>query len=280
MKRHPPPAQLMDGILLGESPRWHDGRLWFADWVGQKLYTLDQTGQSAVEARIASLPFSIDWHADGRLLVVHAADNDLKVRAADGQFSTFADLSALSSYGCNELVVHPDGHIYVNNINFRFPGGEFAPGFIALVAADGSSRQVAGDLAFPNGMAITPDGRTLICAESYNGNLTAFDIAADGSLTNRRLWAKIEGQGGDGICMDAEGCVWASSGPRAMRIREGGEVLEEVPLDRMCFAVMLGGTDGRTLFLVANQWTGSVDVSEPTGRIYVTRVDVPHAGYP
>lgn len=280
MRKHPLPNQLMDGILLGESPRWHDGKLWFADWVGQTLYTLTEDGRSAVEAKIASLPFSIDWLADGTLLVVNAAAKELQKRTADGRFERFADLAHLSDYGSNEIVVDGLGHIYVNNINFDFPGGEFQPGFIALVTPDGQARKVADDLAFPNGMAVTPDGKTLICAESFNGNLTAFDIEPDGSLSNRRLWARIEGQGADGICMDAEGCVWASSGPRCLRIREGGEVLEEVPLDRMAFACMLGGADGRTLFVVANEWTGSVDVETPTGRIFTTQVDVPRAGYP
>jgi sugar lactone lactonase YvrE len=280
MKTHPAPRQLMDGILLGESPRWHHGKLWFADWVGQKLFTLTESGEQAVEAEIASLPFSIDWLPDGTLLVVNAAEKALQRREADGRFVMHADLAPLSDYGSNEIVVDGRGNIYINNINFDFPGGEFQPGFIAVATPDGAVREVAGELAFPNGMAITPDGKTLVCAESFNGNLTAFDIEADGSLINRRLWAGIEGQGADGICMDAEGCVWASSGPRCIRIREGGEVLETVPLDRMAFACMLGGDDGRTLFIVANEWTGKIDVGNPTGRVYATRVDVPHAGFP
>lgn len=273
-------TQLMDGILLGESPRWHDGKLWFADWVGEKLYTVDDAGHHEVEAEIASLPFSIDWLADGRLLVVNARTNRLEARGPGGAFETFADLSTLSEYGCNEIVVHPSDNIYVNNINFDFPGGEFRPGFIAMIAPDGRTRRVAEGLAFPNGMAITPDGNTLICAESFNGNLTAYDIASDGGLANQRLWAKLEGQGADGICMDAEGCIWAASGPHCIRVKEGGEVLDEVVVDRMCFAVMLGGADGKTLYIVANEWTGSIDINNPTGRIYSARVDVPHAGYP
>lgn len=272
--------QLMDGIFLGESPRWHEGKLWFADWVGQTLYTLTEAGTHRSVARIASLPFSIDWLPDGRLIVVHAADNDLKLQTPDGSFVRYYDLSPLSTYGCNEIVVDGRGNIYVNNVNFSFPGGEFQPGFIALLTPDGKLRRVAEGLAFPNGMAITPDNKTLICAESFNGNLTAFDIAEDGSLSNQRVWAKLDGQGADGICIDAEGCVWASSGPRCVRVREGGEVVEGVFTDRMCFACMLGGQDGRTLFIVANEWTGKIDVETPTGRIYATRVDVPHAGYP
>lgn len=127
-------TQLMDGILLGECPRWHDNKLWFADWVGQKLYTLGADGQPTVEAEVASLPFSFDWLPDGRVLLVHAADNDLKLRQPDGSSARFADLSGLSSYGCNEITVHPGGNVYVNNVNLDFPGGEFQPGFIALVA--------------------------------------------------------------------------------------------------------------------------------------------------
>lgn len=273
-------TQLMDGIILGESPRWHDNKLWFADWIGEKLYTLNDAGHHEVAAEIASLPFSIDWLPDGRLLVVNARQKQLQVQQPDGSFATFADLSHLSDYGSNEIVVAPGGNIYVNNINFDFPGGEFRPGFIALVTPDGKARRVADNLAFPNGMAISPDGRTLICAESFNGNLTAYDIAPDGGLKNPRLWAKLDGQGADGICMDAEGCIWASSGPRCVRVREGGEVLDEVVVDRMCFAVMLGGRDGKTLYIVANEWTGSINVENPTGRIYSARVDVPHAGYP
>ena len=273
-------TQLMDGILLGECPRWHDGKLWFADWVGQKLYTLPPGGQPRIEAEIASLPFSFDWPPDGRMLLVHAADNDLKVRQPDGSFTRFADLAGLSSYGCNEITVHPAGHIYVDNVNFEFPGGEFQPGFIALVSPDGTARIVAEGLAFPNGMAITPDGRTLVCAESFNGNLSAFDIVPDGSLSNRRLWANVGQYGNDGICADAEGAIWTSTGPTVLRVRYGGEVTDRFDLDRMCFAVMLGGDDGRTLYMVANEWTGSVDVTQPTGRVFSTRVTVPHAGNP
>jgi sugar lactone lactonase YvrE len=272
-------TQLMDGILLGECPRWHDGKLWFADWVGQKLYTLAPGGTPQVEAKVASLPFSFDWLPDGRMLLVHAADNDLKVRKPDGSFERWVNL-APHSIGCNEITVHPNGNIYLNSVNFEFPGGEFKPGFILLVTPDGAVRKVADGLAFPNGMAITPDGKTLVCAESFNGNLSAFDIAPDGSLGNRRLWANVGQYGNDGICTDAEGAIWTSTGPTVLRIRDGGEVTDRFELDRMCFAVMLGGDDGRTLYMVANEWTGTVDVSKPTGRVFSTRVSVPHAGNP
>jgi len=272
---------LADGLYLGESPRWHEGRLWVADWVAERIFTLEEGGEKQVVAEIASLPFSIDWLPDGRLLVVNARHNRLQVRGADGGFATLADLSTLSPHGCNEIVVAPGGDIYINNVNFDFPGGEFQPGFIALVQGS-TVRRVAEGLAFPNGMAITPDGRTLICAESFSRRLTAFDIAPDGSLGQARLWAQFEDGGPDGICLDEEGAVWTSLGPRAVRVEEGGRILERIELDRFCFATMLGGADGRTLFMVAADWTGVVARRDepPTGRIYAARVEAPHAGYP
>ncbi len=271
---------LMTGIFLGESPRWHDGKLWFADWVAEKLYTVDGLGNYEVEAKIASLPFSIDWLPDGRMLVVNARLNVLQRRESDGSFVTHADLSVLSPFGCNEIVVDARGYIYLNNVNFNFPGGEFQPGFIAVVTPDGAVRRVAEGLAFPNGMVITPDGKTLICGESFSRQLTAFTIDDDGSLSERRVWAKMEEWGPDGISMDAEGAIWAASGPRCVRLREGGEVLQRIEVDRFCFACMLGGEDGRTLFINAAEWNGTVDMKEPTGRLYTATVAVPRAGRP
>lgn len=268
-------TEVMSGIHMGESVRWHDGRVWFCDWIGQALYALDEDGRAETVARIDSLPFCIDWLADGRLLVVNAKANTLMRREADGTLVTHADLSPLSPYGCNEIAVAPGGDIYLNNINFDFPRGEFRPGFIALLRPDGSMQKVEEDLAFPNGMVVTPDGRTLIVAESYNANITAFDIAPDGTLTNKRLFAKIDGQGGDGICLDSEGAVWVSSGPRCVRVAEGGMVLDEVRTDRMCFSCALGGRDGRTLYIAANKWPEAIEGGEPTGRLYAARVRVP-----
>ncbi|GLQ54421.1 SMP-30/gluconolactonase/LRE family protein [Devosia nitrariae] len=271
---------LMTGIVMGECPRWHDGRLWFADWIGETIYALDEAGRLENIAHVASLPISIDWLPAGPMLVVNAAAKQLWRREADGSFAIHAELSALSPHPFNEIVIAANGDVYLNNIDHEF-GGEFRPGFIALLKPDGSLAKVADGLAFPNGMAITPDGRTLVCAESYGKQLTAFDIAPDGSLTNRRVWAALDGPP-DGICMDAEGAVWSSLGPKCVRVREGGDLLDEVAVDRMAFACMLGGADGKTLFITANEWTGGVPApgSEPTGRIYTTRVAVPRAGQP
>ena len=291
-----PSRELMAGIHMGECPRWHEGRFWFSDWVGEVLYSVDETGDHRVEARVHSLPFAVDWAPDGRMLLLNAAERKLLQREPDGSFAMKTDLAKLCPYGTNEIVIDGRGNIYINDVNFDMSEGgpvkgfeDFQrtgdrPGFVALVTPDWKVRKVADSLAFPNGMAITPDNKTLIVAESYSGALTAFDIEADGSLSHRRVWAQLEGGGADGICLDAEGAVWAGSMQNAIRVREGGEIIDEVPVPAplSCFAVMLGGADGRTLLSVANAWTGDVpeEGAKPAGKVFATRVDVPRAGYP
>jgi sugar lactone lactonase YvrE len=271
---------LMTGLGLGESPRWHDGRLWFADWVAQELIALDAEGRSEVVANVPSLPFSIDWLPDGTMLVT--SGRQLLRMEPGGSLVTYADLSHLSEHGWNEIVVDGRGNAYVNNICFDFMGGgEFAPGIIAVVTPDGEARRVADGLAFPNGMVLTPDGSTLIVAESFAGRLTAFDVDADGGLSDRRVWDEL-GQGGDGICLDAEGAVWTPAMQACLRVREGGEVLERIELDRFCFACMLGGDDGRTLFIVAADWGGTENIGKGprTGQVLTAEAPAPHAGRP
>ena len=274
---------LTDGLGLGESPRWHDGRLWCSDWVAQEVVAVDPAGKSEVVARVPSFPFCIDWMPDGRLLVVSGGDGRLLRREPDGSLLTHADLSRLSRYPWNEIVVDGRGNIYLNNIGFDFPAGAFAPGIIALVSPDGSVRQIADGVAFPNGMAVTSDGETLIVAESHANRLTAFDIAADGSLSNRRVWAEVGNDHPDGICLDTEGAVWyADAGTkRCVRVCEGGEVLRSIELDRGCFACMLGGVDGRTLFMVAAVYDpDTMFAGERTGQILATEAPAPGAGWP
>ena len=281
----PEPQTLMTGIAFGESPRWHDGRLWFADWGAQELIAVDLEGSSEVVVRVPSFPFCVDWLPDGRLLIVSARDRLLLRREPDGSLATHADLSGLSDYPWNEIVVDGRGNAYVNNIGFDFPFGEFAPGTVALLAPDGSVRQVADGVAFPNGMAVTPDNSTLIVAESYANKLTAFDIAEDGGLSNRRVWADLGDGVPDGLCLDAEGAVWYADVPnkRCVRVREGGEVSQTIDLDRGCFACMLGGPDGKTLFLVAQEWRGmqsAADEEERTGQILTAPAPAASAGWP
>jgi sugar lactone lactonase YvrE len=276
---------LMSGISFGESPRWHEGRLWFADWGAEELIALDPDGGSERVARVPSFPFSIDWLPDGRLVIISSRHRALLTLAADGSLVTHADLSGLATVPPgNEIVVDARGNVYVNGPGFNFMKGEpFSPGTVALVTPAGDARLVADGIAFPNGMAITPDGGTLIVADSYGRELTAFDIESDGGLSNRRVWADLGEGAPDGICLDAEGAVWYADVPnrRCVRVRHGGEVLNSVEVDRGCFACMLGGSDGHTLFIVAREWHGpDVTRGAGTGQILATRAPAAHAGRP
>jgi sugar lactone lactonase YvrE len=280
--------RLVTDIAFGESPRWHDERLWFADWGAQEIVAADLEGSSEVVARVdfPSFPLCFDWLPDGRLLIVSARDGRLLRREPDGSLVTHADLSGLAGIGdpWNEIVVDGRGNAYINNVGFDFPGGEFAPGTIALLEPDGSARQVADGIAFPNGMAVTGDNSTLIVAESYASTLTAFEIASDGSLADRRTWADLPGDHPDGICLDADGAVWYADvgNKHCVRVREGGEVLQTIELDRGCFACMLGGKDGRTLFMVAQEWGGPENMQggERTGQVLTAHAPAPGAGWP
>jgi sugar lactone lactonase YvrE len=273
---------LLTGLGLVESPRWHDGRLWFSNWLAGEIIAVDLDGKSEVITRVPSFPCCIDWLPDGRLLVVSGREGRLLRREPDGSLVTHTDLSHLSHFPWNEIDVDGRGNIYLNCINFAFPVGAFAPGIIAVVTPNGSVRQVAEDVAFPNGMAVTPDNRTLIVAESYANQLTAFDIAADGSLADRRVWAEVGNDHPDGICLDAEGAVWyADVGTkRCVRVREGGEVLQTIELDRGCFACELGGEDGRALFMLAASFDPATGfVGQQTGQVVMAEAPAPGAGW-
>lgn len=277
------PRALMTGLALGESPRWHDDRLWFCDWGAQEVIALDLEGRSEVVVHMPSFPFCIDWGPDGRLLVVSARDGKLLRRELDGSMATHADLTGLSGHPWNDIVVDGWGNAYIGNIGFDFPAGEFAPGIIALVTPNGLARQVTDGMAFANGMVVTPNGSTLIVAESYGATLTAFDIAGDGGLSHRRVWAALDGGFPDGICLDAENAVWYGDVPnrRCVRDREGGEVLHTIDLDRGCFACALGGPDGRTLFMMAAEWPPSrnTDDQARTGQVVTIEAPAPGAGW-
>jgi sugar lactone lactonase YvrE len=274
---------LMSGLAFGESPRWHDGRLWFSNWGAKEIIAVDDQGNHEVMVRLpfATFPFSIDWLPDGRLLIASSSDQPLLRQEADGSLVSHSDLAG----GFNEIVVDRSGNAYINGAGFNpLKGEKFAPGTITVVKPDGSARQVADGIAFPNGMAITPDDSTLIVADSYSKKLTAFDIIADGGLSNERVWADLGNGVPDGVCIDAEGAVWYADVPnkRCVRVREGGEVLQIVELDRGCFACMLGGEDGKTLFMMAAEWHGMDKMvgAARTGQALALKAPAPHAGRP
>jgi sugar lactone lactonase YvrE len=281
------PTVLLDGLAFGESPRWHDGRLWFADWGAQEVIAVGLDGVPEVMLRVSfpSFPMCIDWLPTmDSLLVVSSTQDRLLRREPGGRLVPYADLSAVA-HGWNEIVVDGRGNAYVNGGGFDLMAGEeFRPGIIAVASPDGTARQVADGIAFPNGMAVTPDNATLIIAESYGKKLTAFDIDADGGLGNRRVFADLGDGVPDGICLDADGAVWYADVPnrRCVRVQEGGRVLQTVALDRGAFACALGGTDRRTLFIVATQWGGLEHATSAarTGQILTIEAPAPAAGWP
>ena len=274
---------LLTGRGLVESPRWHADRLYFSDWSAGEVLAVDLGGDIEVIARVASLPLCTDWLPDGRLVIVSSPDGRLLRREPDGSLVTHADLGRP---GWNDIVVDGRGHAYVNGAGFSPTAGEeFKPGSVVLVPADGPVREVADDLAFPNGMAVTPDNSTLIVADSYRHHLVAFDIGADGGLSGRQVWADLGEGTPDGICVDAQNAVWYADVPnrRCARVAEGGTVLQTVELDRGGFACALGGPGKTTLFIVAAQWQGMSEaqmVAPGSGQVLTTQVDVPGAGWP
>ncbi|MER8443499.1 SMP-30/gluconolactonase/LRE family protein [Mesorhizobium sp. M1066] len=268
-------------LAFGESPRWHDGRLWVCNWGTGEIIAVDADGNKEIVLTVpAVLPYSIDWLRDGRLLVVSGRDGLLLRQEADGRLATHADLRDLSKSPWNEIVVDGRGNIYVNGGGpAPAPGEHFGPDTIVLIGPDGTVRQVAEGIAFANGMAVTLDNQTLIVAESHANRLTAFDIAADGSLANRRVWADLDGYP-DGICLDADGAIWYADVPNkhCVRVREGGEVLRTVTVDRGCFACMLGDTDRKTLFILAAEWRGFEHMVSDARTGQVLGVEAPASG--
>jgi len=280
------PKVLLTDLGIPESPRWHAGRLWFCNWIERQVVAVGLDGKAEVmttrDPDSYPMGYSIDWLPDGRLLVT---GDKLRRQEPDGSMVVHAEQRA------NEIVVDSRGNIYLNGADFDFvAGAPPEPGYIKLVTPDGQLRQVAGDIQFPNGMVITPDNRTLIISESFAGRLTAFGIDADGGLSCRRVFA--EGLGPDGICLDAEGAVWAGTpNYSVVRVAEGGEVLQRVELreNRAPFALMLGGPDRRTLFILTAEWRPAdghvVNLDRlangpHTGEILALPVSVPGVGRP
>jgi sugar lactone lactonase YvrE len=280
---------LRAGLGLVESPRWHDGRLWFSDWIAGEVIAIDEAGTSELILHHESLPLCFDFLPDGRPVLVSNQQIAMLTIEDDGTLATYADLSALTKFGYNDIVVDGRGNAYVNSPNFEFstgpPEGTVQPGFVALVTPEGDARVAADDIAFPNGMAVTADNRTLVVGDSYRHQLVGFDIADDGTLSGRRVWAELGDAAPDGICLDAEGAAWYADVPHqsCVRVDEGGEVLATVKLDRGAFACMLGGPRGATLFMVAARWPGASGLNQEVswdGQVLRTEVEVVGSGWP
>jgi sugar lactone lactonase YvrE len=283
------PRVLLNSLAMVESPRWHEGRLWFPHWGTPEIIAVDLDGNAEVMAKGPSgLGQSIGWLPDGRMLVT---GDELTRYEPDGTTAIHADLTHITNAIWSEMTIDGRDNIYVNSIGFDFSEmmervsdpSKPPTGVIALITPDGRARKVADGIAFPNGMVITPDNQTLIVSESFTGSLLAFDIAGDGSLSGRRVWA--DGLGPDGICLDAEGAIWTSTRDNAcVRVAEGGQILDRIQLDRACFATMLGGPDGRTLFMMANEFLGPDKFDEMlakrSAQVLIAETSAPGAGWP
>lgn len=286
-------TMIADGLYFGEGPRWHDGRLWFSDFHDHAVKSMDAAGGVRSELQIDDQPSGLGWLPDGRMLVVSMRRRQVLRVDPDG-VKVHADLSAIATFHTNDMVVDRHGRAYVGNFGFDLDHAlqtrgvegvlaEHPTAVLARVDPDGSVHLACAEMHFPNGSVITPDGRTLIVAETLAMRLTAFDIAADGSLSNRRLWAQVGMRAPDGICLDANGHVWIANAiaPECVLFAPGGEVVATIETDQPCFACMLGGPDRRTLYmLTAPTSVANLASASPQGRVMAAAVATPGAGQP
>lgn len=277
---------IADGFTFLEGPRWHDGRLWVSDFFTHRVLAVDvAAGEAETICVVEGQPSGLGWLPDGRLLVVSMLDRRLLRLEPDGELVEHADLSALASYHCNDMVVDARGRAWVGNFGFDLHGPDPQPAFAELIRVDpdGVAHVVAGEMRFPNGSVVTPDGSTLIVAQSTGRDLVAFTVTDDGDLTDRRVWADLGELVPDGICLDAEGAVWFAEPMRGgvHRVAEGGEILQTVETERPCFACMLGGDDRRTLFALTAMTSHPDQAPEArSAHIEAVQVEVPGAGLP
>jgi len=285
---------LAAGIYFGEGPRWRDGRLWFSDFYAHAVKSVSLAGDLRTEFEIDDQPSGLGWMPDGSMLIVGMTKRQVLRRTADGKVSVHADLSDIATFHCNDMVVDSEGRAFVGNFGFNLDEevatrpvedviANHKTAKLACISPSGKVRVAADDMHFPNGSVITPDGKTLIIGETVGFCLTAFDIASDGSLSNRRVWAPTLPRIPDGICLDTDGAVWFANPMAAecVRIAEGGEVLDVVETGQLCFACMLGGDDGKTLFmLTADSADAHTAAAKPTGRIVTCTVGAERTGLP
>ena len=284
MSDQPQLKLVVGGVDFGEGPRWHGGKLFYSDFYQRAIYTVTEDGKR--EALYRDLPdqtSGLGWLPDGRLLAVSMIDK--KLLRDDGHgFVVHADLSALATGLCNDMVVDDHGNAYVGNFGYdMFNGEEMRTADLILVREDGSTQVVAEGLRFPNGSVITPDGTTLIVGESFGAGYEAFTINGDGTLSNRRRWADVPGMAPDGCAMDADLGIWFADavGAQLVRVVEGGEITHRIPTPQPVFACALGGELGHTLYALCAPGSHPDEVrGKAGGAIYSMWVDVPHAGWP
>jgi sugar lactone lactonase YvrE len=280
-------TSFIEDIYFGEGPRWHDGRLWYSDFFDHGVHSVDEHGDRRHEVHYEGRTSGLGWLPDGDLLVVSMLDHRV-LRLHDGVLEPYADISPWATGHLNDMVVNADGRAYVGNFGFDLEGwragtAQIRNTQVVRIDPDGSTSVAADDMAFPNGTVIFPDGKTMVVAETFAAQLSAFDLEADGSLSNRRVWAPLGSCAPDGICLDAEGCIWVANaqGPECIRVAEGGAVLGRMVTDRPCFACMLGGADRTTLYAMVAPSSEVAEIGDTRrGGIAAGRVTVPGAGLP
>ena len=286
-------STFIDGLYFGESPRWHEGRLWYSDFYDKAVKSADLKGEVKLEVQLDEQPSGLGWMPDGRLLLVCMESLALK-RLENNKLVLHADLSQYSKYLCNDMVVDKHGNAYVGNFGFNLDHELQTRGVADVIASHPKANMVrvtpqgevsvaSGGMSFPNGSVITPDGKMLIVAETLGLRLTAFDILENGELTNRREWAATGARAPDGICMNADGNIWVANavGNECVLFAEGGEVLQVVNTSQNCYACMLGGDDGKTLFMMtAKSSEASIVSASRGGKIEMLKVASPGAGRP
>jgi len=279
------PKVLLENIMFPEGPRWHKDRLWFSDMYAHEVVAVDMQGKREVMVKVPQQPSGLGWLPDGRALIVSMMDRKLMRLDGPGKLTQVADLMSMTGGECNDMVVDSKGRAYVGNLGFDVHGGApDKPGNIIMVTPDGKTRVVADNVLIPNGTVITPDGKTMIVGESRGKRLTAFDIQPDGTLKNRRVWAQLD-LVPDGICLDAEGCIWIgapSQNTAYYRIAEGGKIKDKIESDGYsAIACMLGGPKGTTLFMCDAKTGRKHEIKDRTNaRIRTVEVEVPRAGLP
>ncbi|HEY1825278.1 MAG TPA: SMP-30/gluconolactonase/LRE family protein [Acidimicrobiales bacterium] len=273
-----------EALSFGEDPRWHDGRLWYSDFYRHGVYSLDEAGEERLEHRVDAQPSGLGWLPNGDLVCVSMTDHRV-LRFHDGEVSEFCDISAHCGFWANDMATSASGVSYVGNFGFDLHAmlrggsvtGPFPTANVVVLSPSGEVLQVVPDLSFPNGTLITPDERTLIVAETTACRLSAFDVGEDGRLSNRRIWAAVDGVYPDGMCLDAEGQVWLANAVAAqcLRVKEGGEVTGAVQTSQVSFACALGAGDGRSLYVMTAPTSDPEGVSNALlGRVEVARVSV------
>ncbi|QHE72694.1 SMP-30/gluconolactonase/LRE family protein [Rhodococcus sp. WAY2] len=293
-------TEIAAGFTYTEGPRWHEGRLWFVDFYTHSVNVVNADGSIERVCTVDHQPSGLGWLPDGRMLVVSMKDRKILRREPDGSLVEHADISAHCRGYANDMVVAANGQAYVGEFGFDLMGGaDHEHGVVVLVDTDGTSRVAADGLSFPNGMCISPDGKTLYVNELFGNRISRFDIASVGTLGHREDFASFGDLGDepnvekrlaactiapDGQALDAEGAIWIADcvNQRAVRLGEGGVVLDEVSTAPLgVFAVALGGDDGRTLFLsVAPDFDEAKRSAAREAKVLSTTVDVPHAGRP